>query len=202
MPKMRNGKGNVSRRKFLKTAGMAGGAVAVGFLAKRAAGERAAVKTQSLGPGRVAVTLNVNGRQRVLKLEPRITLVQALREHLHLTGTKQGCGEGDCGACVVLLDGVAVNSCLVLAAEAEGRQVTTIEGVASGAALHPVQQAFLEVGAVQCGFCTPGMVLVAKSLLDRNPSPTRADVRAAISGNLCRCSGYQQIVDAIREVKK
>ncbi len=144
------------------------------------------------------LALSVNGARRELAIDSHRTLVEVLREDLGLTGTKQGCGEGDCGACVVVLDGVPVNSCLLLAAEAEGREVTTIEGVASGNTLHPVQQAFLDVGAVQCGFCTPGMVLVAKALLDRNPSPTRADVRAAISGSLCRCTGYQKIVEAVQ----
>jgi carbon-monoxide dehydrogenase small subunit len=143
------------------------------------------------------LALAVNGTRHEVAIDARRTLLDLLREDLGLTGTKQGCGEGDCGACVVLLDGVPVNSCLVLAVEAEDREVTTIEGVASGASLHPVQQAFLEVGAVQCGYCTPGMVLVAKSLLDRNPSPTAAAVRAAISGNLCRCTGYQKIVEAV-----
>jgi carbon-monoxide dehydrogenase small subunit len=141
--------------------------------------------------------LVVNGISREVAVAPNRTLLDLLREDLDLTGTKRGCDEGDCGACVVLLDGVPVNSCLVLALEAEGREVITIEGVASGTTLHPVQQAFIEVGAVQCGFCTPGMVLVAKSLLDRDAVPGDAEVRAAISGNLCRCTGYQKIVDAI-----
>ena len=143
------------------------------------------------------LSLIVNGGRHEVAVDPRRTLLDLLREDLGLTGTKQGCGEGDCGACVVLLDGVPVNSCLVLAVEAEDRDVTTIEGVASGTSLHPVQQAFLEAGAVQCGYCTPGMVLVAKSLLDSNPSPTEADVRTAVSGNLCRCTGYQKIVEAV-----
>ncbi len=143
------------------------------------------------------LALTVNGARHEVAIDPRRTLLDLLRDDLGLTGTKQGCGEGDCGACVVLLDGVPVNSCLVLAVEAEDREVTTIEGVASGASLHPVQQAFLEAGAVQCGYCTPGMVLIAKSLLDHNLSPTAADVRAAISGNLCRCTGYQKIVEAV-----
>lgn len=143
------------------------------------------------------LTVRVNGARHEVAVEPHRTLLDLLREDLGLTGTKQGCGEGDCGACVVLLDGVPVNSCLVLAMDADDRDVTTIEGVASGASLHPVQQAFLEVGAVQCGYCTPGMVLVATSLLERNPSPTPTDVRAAIAGNLCRCTGYQKIVEGV-----
>ncbi len=143
------------------------------------------------------LAVSVNGRPRQVAVDANRTLLDLLREDLGLTGTKQGCGEGDCGACVVLLDGVPVNSCLMLAVEAEGREVTTIEGISSASRLHPVQQAFVEVGAVQCGFCTPGMVLTATSLLDRNPSPTATEVRRAISGNLCRCTGYQKIVEAV-----
>ena len=128
---------------------------------------------------------------------PDRTLLDLLREDLACTGTKEGCGEGDCGACTVLLDGEPVNACLVLAAEADGREVTTIEGLAGGSLLHPVQQAFVDAGAVQCGFCTPGMVLVAAALVARNASPTESDVRRAISGNFCRCTGYQKIVEAV-----
>jgi carbon-monoxide dehydrogenase small subunit len=143
------------------------------------------------------MSLTVNGVRRELAVEPHRTLLELLRSELGLTGAKQGCAEGDCGACVVLLDGLPVNSCLVLAMEAAGRDVLTIEGVASGGELHPLQQAFVDVGAVQCGYCTPGMVLVAKALLDANPAPTERQVRRAISGNLCRCTGYQKIVEAV-----
>jgi carbon-monoxide dehydrogenase small subunit len=143
------------------------------------------------------ITLHVNGVDRELMVEPRTTLVEALREGLRLTGTKQGCGEGDCGACTVLVDGAPVNSCLVLAAEAVGRSVLTIEGVAEGNRLHPLQQAFVEKGAIQCGFCTPGMVLTSLAFLKENPDPTETEVRTAISGNLCRCTGYQKIVEAV-----
>ncbi len=141
--------------------------------------------------------LTVNGLPREVAVDPNRTLLEMLREDLGLTGAKQGCGEGDCGACVVLLDGVPVNSCLVLALEAEGREVTTIEGVAEWPSLHPVQQAFLDAGAVQCGFCTPGMILVAKAMLEAEAAPTEQSVRRGISGNLCRCTGYQKIVEAI-----
>jgi carbon-monoxide dehydrogenase small subunit len=143
------------------------------------------------------MSLTVNGLEREVAVSPERTLLDLLREELGLTGTKQGCGEGDCGACAVLLDGAPVNACLVLALEAEGREVLTIEGVANGNELHPVQQAFVDKGAVQCGFCTPGMVLVAKAFLDQHPRPTEAEVRRAVSGNLCRCTGYQKIVEAI-----
>jgi carbon-monoxide dehydrogenase small subunit len=125
-----------------------------------------------------------------------------LRDDLGLTGTKYGCGEGDCGACTVLLDDQPVNSCLVLAAQVDGRKVTTIEGLADGDQLHPLQSAFIEKGAIQCGFCTSGMILSAKALLDNNPDPTELDIRTAISGNLCRCTGYQKIVEAISHVAK
>jgi len=143
------------------------------------------------------VQITINGVSREVAVPANRTLLDLLRDDLDLTGTKLGCGEGDCGACTVLLDGEPVNACLVLAAEAEGREVTTIEGLANGSLLHPVQQAFVDVGAVQCGYCTPGMVLVAAALVGRNPSPTESDVRHAISGNFCRCTGYQKIVEAV-----
>ncbi|NOZ87084.1 MAG: (2Fe-2S)-binding protein [Deltaproteobacteria bacterium] len=142
--------------------------------------------------------LTVNRVQRQIAVEPTETLLDVLREDLGLTGTKHGCGEGDCGACTVLLDGQPVNSCLVLALQANGREVTTIEGVAADHdRLHPVQQSFVDLGAIQCGFCTPGMVISAVSLLQSNPKPTEEEVRQALSGNLCRCTGYQKIVEAV-----
>ena len=141
--------------------------------------------------------LTVNGQRHEVAVEPRRTLLELLREDLELTGTKQGCGEGDCGACVVLLDGTPVNSCLVLALDVAGHEVLTIEGLADGNRLHPIQQAFVEVGAVQCGYCTPGMVLTATAFLEQNPDPGEAEGRHAVSGNLCRCTGYQKIVEAI-----
>lgn len=148
------------------------------------------------------VTLRVNGLDYETALEPRRTLAEALRYDLGLTGTKIGCKIGDCGACTVLIDGVPSSSCLVLAIEAEGHEIMTIEGVADGNKLHPLQEAFVEVGAIQCGFCTPGMVLTALSLLRDNPDPTDAQIRRALSGNLCRCTGYQKIVEAVKEAAK
>jgi len=142
--------------------------------------------------------IRVNGRDQEAAVHPRQTLLEVLREELGLTGTKQGCGEGECGTCTVLLDGVPVNACLTLALEAEGREVTTIEGLSDGPRLHPLQKAFVEAGAIQCGFCTPGMILSAKALLDRRPEPTEAEIREALSGNLCRCTGYQKIVEAVQ----
>jgi carbon-monoxide dehydrogenase small subunit len=143
------------------------------------------------------VSVTVNGTPFEVYVSPRRTLAEMLREDLDFLGVKQGCGEGECGACTVLLDGVPVSSCLVLAVEASGRDITTIEGLADADGLHPLQQSFVEQGAIQCGFCTPGMLLSAKALLDREPEPTEQQIRAALSGNLCRCTGYQKIVDAV-----
>jgi carbon-monoxide dehydrogenase small subunit len=143
------------------------------------------------------IRLKVNGREREVATTPMRTLLEVLREDLRLTGTQQGCGEGECGTCTVLLDGTAVNACLLLAVEAVGREVTTIEGLADGRSLHPLQAAFIEHGAIQCGFCTPGMILSAKALLDRCPEPDEEQIREALGGNLCRCTGYQKILDAV-----
>ena len=140
--------------------------------------------------------IEVNGTPHEVAVSPHVTLLEVLREELRLTGTKAGCGEGDCGACTVLLDGAPVNSCLVLALQADGRKVTTIEGLSTSETLHPVQQAFVDAGAIQCGFCSPGMILSATALLERNPAPSEQEVRTALSGNLCRCTGYQKIVEA------
>ncbi len=143
-----------------------------------------------------AVRMIVNGEQRSVDVDTRDTLLTVIRERLLLTGTKRGCDMGECGACTVLLDGRPVNSCMVLAVDAEGRDVQTIEGL-TGDALNEIQRAFVEQGAVQCGFCTPGMILTTKALLDRCPDPVLSEVREALSGNLCRCTGYQKIVDAV-----
>ncbi|MBI3077639.1 MAG: (2Fe-2S)-binding protein, partial [Deltaproteobacteria bacterium] len=135
----------------------------------------------------------VNGQEQELLVEPRRTLLELLRGELGLTGTKLGCDVGECGACTVLLDGAPVRACLTLALEVEGQKITTIEGLAEGSRLHPLQQAFLEHGGVQCGFCTPGMILAAKALLDQRPAPSEAEIREGLSGNLCRCTGYVKI---------
>jgi aerobic carbon-monoxide dehydrogenase small subunit len=144
------------------------------------------------------ITLNVNNREYDLVIPVNLTLTQVLRENLKLTGTKQGCAVGDCGACTVLMDGEPVNSCLILAVEAEGHTIQTIEGLAEEGKLHPVQEAFVEKGGIQCGFCSPGMILTAKALLDKNPNPNETEIREAISGNLCRCTGYQKIVESVQ----
>jgi carbon-monoxide dehydrogenase small subunit len=148
------------------------------------------------------ITLKVNGTNYRLSIEPRRTLVEVLRENLGLTGTKKSCNEGDCGACTVLMDGRPAASCLVLAMDAQGKEILTIEGLSAGEKLHPIQEAFLRHGAIQCGFCTPGMIMSAKALLDENPEPTTTEIRKAISGNLCRCTGYQHIVDSIMAASK
>jgi carbon-monoxide dehydrogenase small subunit len=144
--------------------------------------------------------VKVNGQQREIMGAPWRTLLDVLRYDLGLTGVKEGCGNGNCGSCTVLLDGEPVNSCLILIGEVEGKEITTIEGLAQGNELHPLQQAFIEEGAVQCGFCTPGVILNAKALLDSNPQPTEEEVRGTIAGNLCRCTGYDKIVRAILKV--
>ena len=147
---------------------------------------------------RAIVELTVNGDDYTVAVLPNTTLAEVLREELRLTGTKLGCGTGDCGACTVLMDGRSVNSCMTLALEAAGTRITTIEGLApSGAELHPVQRAFVEHGAIQCGFCTPGMVLSSVHLLDLQPAPSEDEIRHALGGNLCRCTGYTKIVEAI-----
>jgi carbon-monoxide dehydrogenase small subunit len=146
---------------------------------------------------RQPLTLTVNGRPYPIEVEPGTTLLVAVRDLVGLTGAKEGCDDSECGACMMLLDGKPVNSCSYLALQADGREVTTVEGLADGAELAPLQRAFLEEGGVQCGFCTPGMLISATALLQANPSPTEDEVRVALSGNLCRCTGYDGIVKAV-----
>jgi carbon-monoxide dehydrogenase small subunit len=146
-----------------------------------------------------SVTATINGRTVTVQSAARTTLLEFLRDTMRLTGAKEGCGNGNCGTCTVLVDGQPVNACLVLAAEVDRSTIVTIEGLAEGGALHPIQEAFLAAGATQCGFCTPGMILTAKALLDANPSPNEDEIRRAIAGNLCRCTGYGKIVEAIAQ---
>jgi carbon-monoxide dehydrogenase small subunit len=146
---------------------------------------------------KIKIGFSVNGEAQRLEVHPMERLLDVLREQLRLTGTKEGCGEGECGACTVLIDGRIVNSCLVPVAQVEGASIKTIEGVANGDQLHAVQQAFIECGGAQCGICTPGMVMAAVDLLERNPSPTEADIRNGLAGNLCRCTGYMKIFDSV-----
>lgn len=148
------------------------------------------------------IQLRINGRIYEVRVEKNYTLLYVLRDLLDITGPKEGCGTGDCGACKVLIDGQALNACTTLAAKCEGKEIVTIEGIADGPKLHPIQESFVEKGAVQCGFCTPGMVISAKALLDQNPKPTRDEIKKALNNNLCRCTGYVKIVDAIEDAAR
>ncbi len=151
---------------------------------------------------KIHVTTTVNGHEVEFLCEARQSLLEVLRDTLHLTGAKEGCNNGNCGACTVLLDGLPVDSCLVLGVEAEGAEITTIEGVACHGHLHPIQQCFLEDAALQCGVCTPGFIMAAKALLDTNPAPSEQEIRFQLSGNLCRCTGYDKIVRAVQDAAK
>ena len=143
------------------------------------------------------IHIKINGQPQEVAVEPHWTLLETVREQLSLTGSKEGCGTGDCGACSMIVDGKLITSCLMLAPEADGSEVLTIEGLARNGELHPVQQSFIEAGGVQCGFCTPGMIMATKALLDRNSRPTLEDVRLGLAGNLCRCTGYAKIYEAV-----
>ena len=151
---------------------------------------------------KVLIELTVNGVRHEVAVRPNSTLTALLRDELNLTGTNQGCGTGECGACTVMMNGEAVNSCLVLAVDAAGSEIITIEGIAKDGKLDPVQKSFIEHGAIQCGFCSPGMIISAKDYLNKNPKPNEAQAREAISGNLCRCTGYIKIIEAIMEAHK
>jgi carbon-monoxide dehydrogenase small subunit len=140
----------------------------------------------------------INGQKKIIETTPSTRLLDLIRDDLHLTGTKEGCGKGECGACTVIMNGELVASCLILAPQTDGAVITTIEGIGDGENLDPIQEAFVETGAVQCGFCTPGMILAAKKLLEENPHPDEEEIKRGISGNLCRCTGYQKIFDAIK----
>ena len=186
--------GTVSRRAFLKTVGVTG--VASGVLG--AAGTEAQTGAPArLGPGAVPITLRVNGRAHALEVEPRVTLLDALRDRLDHTGLKRVCDRGSCGACTAIVDGRTVYSCSVLAIDAQGQDIRTVEGLVSGTVLHPVQQALCDHDGTMCGFCTPGFVMAAVSLLERHPKPTAAQARAALDGNICRCGTYPQVLEAV-----
>lgn len=148
------------------------------------------------------MNFNVNGKDYNVEADPSMRLIDLIRDVIGLTGTKEGCSEGECGACTVIMDGETVTSCLLLAGQAEGHKIITIEGVAVNGELTALQQAFVDLGAVQCGFCTPGLILSAKALLDKNPHPTRDEIKTAISGNLCRCTGYKKVIEAIEYAAK
>ncbi|MFZ1965041.1 MAG: (2Fe-2S)-binding protein [Roseiarcus sp.] len=189
----------ISRRSFLRGTGAAAAATAALETALASVTEAAAdvAAPQVVGPDATPVTLRVNGATRMVAVEPRATLADVLRGPLGLTGTKIGCDRGSCSACTVLLNGAPVASCSILAIDVGDRAITTIEGLARGGALHPVQAAFIAHDALQCGFCTPGLALSCAALLERVPHPTEADIKAAISGHLCRCGAYQHVIEAV-----
>jgi len=186
----------VSRRTFLKTAGV--GAAATSLIGAAATDGAARI----LGPDPVPLALKVNGAARTVTVEPRVTLLRALRNHLDLTGAKEVCDRGACGACTVLLDGQPICSCLMLAADAEGHEITTVEGLGSPDKMSPVQAAFVEADALQCGFCTPGFVVASTALLNRTPQPTLEQVKDGLAGNVCRCGTYQRVFEAVQKAAR
>lgn len=185
----------ISRRSFLKGAGVAATGTAV--LNSGLLGQASETPSNVIGPEATSIALNINGTVKHLSIEPRTTLAEALRNELHLTGTKIVCDRGSCSACTVMLDGTPVNSCMTFALDAADRKITTIEGLGDPEHLHPVQAAFVEHDGMQCGYCTPGMVMSCAALLERNPHPAAADVKQAISGNICRCGTYPKVVEAV-----
>jgi aerobic-type carbon monoxide dehydrogenase small subunit (CoxS/CutS family) len=196
----------ISRRAFIKGAGAAAVVGGIGTVIKTPANAAASQTSENsplsrglkerLGPGAVTMELNVNGMTRQVILEPRVTLLEALRDHLGLYGTKLVCDRGACGACTVHLDGSPVTSCMMLVADAREHQITTIEGLGTGAIMHPIQQAFVENDALQCGFCTPGMIMSVAAALDRNPNSDLGEIKQAVSGNICRCGTYPHVFKA------
>jgi xanthine dehydrogenase YagT iron-sulfur-binding subunit len=191
---------SVSRRAFLKTVGVTG--VAAGVLNPPESDAQTGGAAARLGPGPVPITLRVNGRAHTVQVEPRVTLLDALRNRLDLTGLKRVCDRGSCGACTALVDGRAVYTCSMLAVEAAGKEIRTVEGLVSGTVLHPVQQALCDHDGTMCGFCTPGFVMSAVSLLERHPKPTAEQARAALDGNICRCGTYPQVLEAVLNTKE
>jgi xanthine dehydrogenase YagT iron-sulfur-binding subunit len=194
----RHSSGELTRRELLKLGAVAGGALIAGQLAPAAALAQATDEA----PPPVSVLLRVNAAEHRLVLDPRTTLLDALREHLHLTGSKKGCGLGQCGACTVLMDGKRVKSCLSLAALVDGREITTIEGLAQGDELHPLQVAFIERDAFQCGYCTPGQIMAGVACIDEGHAGSPQEIRDWMSGNLCRCGAYDHIVAAIQDAAR
>jgi xanthine dehydrogenase YagT iron-sulfur-binding subunit len=194
--------GRFSRRSFLAQLGAAGVTATAAPLAHAVATENGEKTADNVVPGAVPLTLNVNGREHNLRLEPRVTLLDALRDHLQLFGTKKGCDHGQCGACTVHVNGRRVNSCLSFAVMHQGDRITTIEGLAQNGQLHPVQQAFLDHDGFQCGYCTPGQIMSATALLHEPIGPQDNDVRNAMSGNICRCGAYTNIVAAVQQARK
>ncbi len=199
MEKQHSRAGSLSRRDFLKVSGIT---LTVPLVIGPRVLKVAGAEVKVFGPGRVPMTFTINGKTYRAELEPRVTLLDALRNEFELTGAKRVCDRGTCGACTVLLDGKPVYACSVLAIEAQGRAITTVEGLMQNGKLHPIQQAFIENDALQCGFCTPGFVVACKALLDRNPNPTPEDLVAGLGGNLCRCGTYVGIRAAIAQAAR
>jgi len=192
-------KNGFSRRGFMRGVGISGGAIGTGILEQEAP---AAETGQSVGPGAVPVTLKINGKPHNLNLEPRVTLLDTLRHHLDLTGAKRVCDRATCGACTVMVDGKVVYSCTVLAIDAQGKDIQTIEGISSTGSLHPVSAAFVKHDAQQCGYCTPGFIMAAKGFLDKHPNPTAEQCERGLSGNLCRCGTYVGMKKAVLEASR
>jgi xanthine dehydrogenase YagT iron-sulfur-binding subunit len=190
---------NVSRRNFLKTAGVGSLATAVTSVAVPEVAAQSG--PAALGPGDVPVTLMVNGKRLDLRIEPRVTLLNAIRNRADLTGNKRVCDRGACGACTMIVDGRTVYSCSTLAIEVQGKQIRTVDGLASGATLHPVQQAFVDTDGLMCGFCTPGFVMATVALLERTPSPTLEQAKKGLDGNICRCGTFVRIMEAALKAK-
>ncbi|MCB9845522.1 MAG: (2Fe-2S)-binding protein [Phycisphaeraceae bacterium] len=191
-------RGQVSRRSFLQTMGVSAAAAAVQAQAERAdAAQPSSAPTTLSGPGPIEITLNVNGSDRRLTIDPATTLMEALRWHAGLTGTKEVCDRAACGTCSVLIDGRLVNSCMMLAYDAQGSRVTTIEGLARPGSLDPIQESFIRHDALQCGYCTPGLILASKALLGANPRPTLDQIKKGLAGNICRCGTYTNVFNAV-----
>lgn len=193
-------KAGFSRRGFIRGVGLGSGAIGTGLLEQEAVAAPAAANV--VGPGAVPVTLNLNGKPVSLTIEPRVTLCDALRHRLDVTGSKRVCDRGTCGACTVIMNGKTVYSCTVLAIDAQGKNIQTIEGLSTADKLHPVSQAFWDNDGQQCGYCTPGFVMACKGLLDENPSPTPADLKHGLGGNLCRCGTYMGVRHAVAALAK
>ena len=192
-------KSNFSRRGFLQSVGVTSGVLSTGVLEREAEAQTSA---KVAGPGEVPITLQINGQARKLHVEPRVTLCDALRNRLELTAAKRVCDRGTCGACTVIMDGKTVYSCTVLAIDAQGKKIETLEGISTPEHPHPVSQAFVDHDAQQCGYCTPGFVVAAKAFLDHNPNPTYEDVKHGLGGNLCRCGTYVGVRKAVLEAAK
>jgi len=194
----------ISRRSFIKGAGAVAAAVGLGRVRSASADEKALPPgvVEKLGPAATTIQLSINGKPATLEVEPRVTLLRALREHMGMTGTKLVCDRGACGACTVHLDGKPVTSCMVLAVDARGHQITTIEGLGTPSSMHPVQAAFVEADAQQCGFCTPGMVMSVAAALNRNPEATVDEIKHATAGNICRCGTYPHVFEAALKAAK